>query len=93
MDKKMEILFDPKKRGREDDLNTVYEKIFEIREKRPDDFVISALFSALMDAKISNSRIFILKSLSHERNDNVIFDFKRCKLANRSIRQKKHRKI
>lgn len=89
MDDKMDILFDPKKINKSND-STIYEKIFEVRKTRPNDFVISSLFSAFMDAKTTKTKVYVLKTLSHERIDNVIFDFKRCKIVRSRYTKKKH---
>jgi hypothetical protein len=59
MPEKLIILFDAEKEGNTE-TQKMYSRLFEIRRKKPEDFVWSAFFSAFVDAKEAKSKVFTI---------------------------------
>lgn len=75
MTKKMTLIFDPTiQRGIE--LKRAHKKIFEMRETEPEEFIMSAMFSALIDAMESGAKVFSIEGENNPKA-HVFFNFKR----------------
>lgn len=75
MPDKMTVMFDPSISGH-DELRKMYQRVFKIREKRPEDFIWSAFFSAFVDAKESGSRVYFIRDVERP-GSRIVVDFKR----------------
>jgi hypothetical protein len=74
MNEKLQVFFDPKSKKQADRL--IYQKVFELREKRPKDFVMSSAFSMLMDATEKQSKVFLVE-LPVDEKRRIFMEFKR----------------
>jgi len=75
MNGKMYKFFDPREVEDEDLERIMHEKILEMKERQPQDFIISVLFSLLTDSNHTQSPVFIVRT--NERKKEMITNFKR----------------